>query len=286
VEDLMAGCSMNTENRTPKEQTEVFLTLKNNGLKDRVAIIASHRSGKCIPSELAQILVAEGAIVYAVDTHQRVVDIVAKESEEEFGAPVNTRVLDFFNQDEVESFVREVKEKEGRVDILATDFGLLEFMYHLKPFIEQERTEWKTQYRNILEVTLLWSGAVVPVMMENNFGRIIHMVSDSSRIGVPRMSVYGAFKAAVSSFSRSLAQELARYKITCNCVSLGVQEIDELKRSSKEAITKLDKTLKLVPLRRYSEPEELALMIAYLASDLGAYITGQTISVSGGLVMT
>ena len=282
----MAGCSMDGENRTSNKQSEVFLTLKNNGLKGRVAIIASHRSGKCIPSELAQILTAEGAIVYAVDTHQRVVDIIAKESEEEFGAPVHTQVLDFFDPEQVESFVQEVKEREGHVDILATDFGLLEFIYHLKPFCEQERTEWSTQYRNILEVTLLWSRAVVPVMMENNFGRIIHMVSDTGRTGVPRMSIYGAFKAAVSSFTRSLAQELARYKITCNCVSLGIQEIDELKRSSKEAITKLDKTLKLVPLRRYSEPEELALMIAYLASDLGAYVTGQTISVSGGLVMT
>jgi len=282
----MAGCSMDTEDRTPSEKTEVLLTLKNNGLKDRVAIVASHRSGKCIPSELAQILMAEGAIVYAVDTHQRVAEIVAKESEAELGTPANTKVLDFFDADQVEGFVQEVKQKEGRVDILATDFGLLEFMYHLKPFSEQERSEWKTQYRNILEVTLLWTQAVVPVMMENNHGRIIHMVSDSGRIGVPRMSIYGAFKAAVSSFSRSLAQELARYKITCNCVSLGIQEIDELKKSSKEAITKLDKTLKLVPLRRYSEPEELAMMIAYLASDLGSYITGQTISVSGGLVMT
>jgi len=282
----MAGCSMNTENGAPNEQAEVLLTLKNNGLKDRVAIIASHRSGKCIPSELAQILVAEGAIVYAVDTHQRIVDIVAKESEKEFGTPVNTKALDFFDADQVEGFVQEVKKREGRVDILATDFGLLEFMDHLKPFFEQERAEWRTQYRNIFEVTLLWTRAVIPVMMEKKFGRIIHMVSDSGRIGVPRMSVYGALKAAVSSFSRSLAQELARYKITCNCVSLGIQEIDELKRSSKEAITKLDKTLKLVPLRRYSEPEELALMIAYLASDLGSYITGQTISVSGGLVMT
>jgi len=95
----------------------------------------------------------------------------------------------------------------------------------------------------------------------------------------------GAMKAAVSSFSRSLAQELARYNITCNCVSIGVQEIDEVKGSSTEAVFKLDKTLKLAPLRRYSEPEELGVMMAYLASDLGAYLTGQTISVSGGLVM-
>ncbi|MBI4774383.1 MAG: SDR family oxidoreductase [Deltaproteobacteria bacterium] len=147
-------------------------------------------------------------------------------------------------------------------------------------------TDWTTQYQNVLESTLLWTKAVIPGMIDRKFGRIVHVVSDSARIGVPKMSIYETMKAAVSSFSRSLAQELARYNITCNCVSIGVQEIDEVKGSSTEAVFKLDKTLKLAPLRRYSEPEELGVMMACLASELGAYVTGQTISVSGGLVMT
>ncbi len=282
---MTSRCNLDTP-QSRRQAEEQFLTLRNNGLKDRVVVVVSHKSGKCIPSELCQILMAEEAVVYAVDTNPKVIDIVSRECEELFGPRLHTQVLDYSDATSIRNFLQGVMEREGRIDALATDLGLLEFMYHLKPFEEQERSEWEAQYRNVLESVLIWSQSVIPFMKEREFGRIIHMVSDTARIGVPRMSLYGALKAAVSSFTRSLAQELARYKITCNCVSIGVQEIDDLKSSSKDAITKLDKTLKLVPLRRYSEPEELALMIAYLASDLGAYITGQTISVSGGLVMT
>ena len=276
-----------TQGKSPKNDGKaLYPSLSNNGLRGRVAVIASHRSGKCIPSELSQILAYEGAKVYAADTSPRVVEIVKAETMSSTGCSVEATAFDFFESGAVDRFIHAVEQNEGRIDILATDFGLLDFMYHLKPFSLQEKEDWDTQYRDILEATFIWSKAVARGMTERNHGRIIHMVSDTARLGVPRMSVYGAFKAAVRSFSRSLAQELARFKITVNCVSLGVQQIDEVKNPREEAVVKMDKTLKLVPLRRYSEPEELAAMIAYLASDLGSYITGQTISVSGGLVMT
>ena len=260
------GCSSSGNNI--KTQIKGKLLTLSNRLRGKVVLIASHRSGKCISSELTQILISEGAIVYVADTKQKIVDTVVAEALKYTGKTVPTQVFDFFQPGMVEGFIKDIEQKEGRIDVLATDFGLLEFMYHLKPFSLQEKAEWESQYRNIFEVTLLWTKAVIPGMM-----------------GVPKMALYGALKAAVSAFSRSLAHELARYQITVNCVSIGVQQIDELKDSSQEAIVQLDKTLKLVPLRRYSEPEELAAMIAYLASDLGAYITGQTISVSGGLAM-
>jgi NAD(P)-dependent dehydrogenase (short-subunit alcohol dehydrogenase family) len=265
---------------------ELCPTLSNNGLRGRVAVIASHRSGKCIPSELAQILAYEGARVYAADTSPRVAEIVKAETMSYTGYSVEATAFDFFEKGAVDRFIQTVEQDAGRIDILATDLGLLDFMHHLKPFSQQEKEDWDTQYRDIVEAAFIWSKAAARAMTERNHGRIIHMVSDTARLGVPKMSVYGAFKAAVSSFSRALAQELARYKITVNCVSLGLQEIDEVKNAREEAVVKMDKTLKLVPLRRYSEPEELAAMIAYLASDLGSYITGQTISVSGGLLMT
>jgi len=277
------GCSSSGNNI--KTQIKGKLLTLSNRLRGKVVLIASHRSGKCISSELTQILISEGAIVYVADTKQKIVDTVVAEALKYTGKTVPTQVFDFFQPGMVEGFIKDIEQKEGRIDVLATDFGLLEFMYHLKPFSLQEKAEWESQYRNIFEVTLLWTKAVIPGMMDRKSGRIIHMVSDTGRLGVPKMALYGALKAAVSAFSRSLAHELARYQITVNCVSIGVQQIDELKDSSQEAIVQLDKTLKLVPLRRYSEPTSMAAMIAYLASDLGAYITGQTISVSGGLAM-
>lgn len=261
-------------------------TLSNNGLKDRVVIIASQRSGKCIPSELAQTFLAEGAIVYVTDISKEILQIVEEEVKHYLGRTVNTCQIDFSVPDEIKKFIGEIKKREGRIDILATDFGLLEFVPHLKPFHTQKREEWRSQIASILEDALLWSKCVIPEMIENNFGRIIHVTSEASRVGTPYMSVYAAAKAGVAGFSRSLAAELARYNITVNCVSLGIQEIEKRGKNSEPAELKLNKVRNMIPLRRFGEPEEISFMVAFLASDLGGYITGQNISVSGGMFMT
>ena len=89
----------------------------------------------------------------------------------------------------------------------------------------------------------------------------------------------------MAGFTRSLAAELARYNITVNCVSMGIQEIEKRDTSSQPPLAKLEKIRKIIPLRRFGEPEEISYMVALLASDLGSYITGQNISVAGGMVM-
>ncbi len=168
---------------------------------------------------------------------------------------------------------------------MVTDFGLLEFVPYLKPFHLQTKAEWDSQIKYILEDTFVWSKAVIPEMIEQNFGRIIHVNSEASRLGTPFMSVYGAAKAAVAGFTRSLAAELARYNITVNCVSMGIQEIEKRDAGSQPSEAKLEKIRKIIPIRRFGEPEEISYMVALLASDLGSYITGQNISVAGGMVM-
>lgn len=261
-------------------------TLRNNGLKGKVVVIASQRSGKCIPSELVQTFLAEESRVYATDTNQKVLKIVEAETEQYLEQKIATYPLDFNNSGAIDQFVGDIQEKEGRIDVLVTDFGLLEFVPHLKPFHLQSKTEWERQFKTILEDAMVWTRAVIPSMIEQKAGRIIHITSEAARLGTPFMSVYAAAKAAVAGFSRSLAAELARYNITSNCVSLGVQEIEERDATSVPAKEKLEKIRKIIPLRRFSEPEEIAFMVAFLASDLGSYITGQNISVAGGMVMT
>jgi len=201
------------------------------------------------------------------------------------GLKIATYPLDFDKPGAIDGLVQDIKAKEGRIDILVTDFGLLEFVPHLKPFHMQTAEEWARQFKTIVEDTLVWTKALAPIMMEQGSGRIIHVTSEAARVGTPFMSVYAAAKAAVAGFTRSLAAELARYNITANCVSLGIQEIQERGEASDPARSKLEKIRKTIPLRRFSEPEEIAYMVAFLASDLGAYITGQNISVAGGLVM-
>jgi NAD(P)-dependent dehydrogenase (short-subunit alcohol dehydrogenase family) len=263
----------------------VIPTLRNNGLKGKVVIIASQRSGKCLPSELSQTFLSEEAIVYVTDIQEEILKHVEKDVKHYTGFDVNTYPLDFYKPGEVERFTKGIKEKEGRIDVLVTDFGLLEFIPHLKPFHLQTKAEWDSQLKYILEDTFVWSKAVIPGMIEQNFGRIIHVNSETSRLGTPFMSVYGAAKAAVAGFTRSLAAELARYNITVNCVSMGIQEIEKRDASSQPSEAKLEKIRKTIPLRRFGEPEEISYMVALLASDLGSYITGQNISVAGGMVM-
>lgn len=265
---------------------EMISTLRNNGLKGKVVVVASQRSGKCIPSELVQTFLAEESLVYAADTHREILKIVEAETEQYLEQKITTYTLDFNNPGAIDEFVGGIKEKEGHIDVLVTEFGLLEFVSHLKPFHLQSKTEWDRQFKTILEDAMIWSRAVIPSMIEQKSGRIIHITSEAARVGTPFMSVYSAAKAAVAGFTRSLAAELARYNITANCVSLGVQEIDERDGTSEPAIDKLEKIRKIIPLRRFSEPEEIAFMVAFLASDLGSYITGQNISVAGGMVMT
>ncbi|UCF90597.1 MAG: SDR family oxidoreductase [Desulfobacterales bacterium] len=264
---------------------ETFSTLRNNGLKDKVVVIASQRSGKCIPSELTQTFLEEEARVYVTDSKPEILEIVAAEVEEYLGLKLTTYPFDFHEPGAVDAFVQEVRAKEGRIDVLVTEFGLLEFVPHLKPFHLQTPEEWDRQLKIILEDAFIWTRAVVPIMMDQNAGRIIHITSEAARVGTPFMSVYSAAKAAVAGFTRSLAAELGRYNITANCVSLGIQEIEDRNETSEAARAKLEKIRKLIPLRRFSEPEEIAVMVAFLASDLGSYITGQNISVAGGMVM-
>lgn len=260
-------------------------TLRNNGLKGRVAIIASQRSGKCLPSELAQTFLLEEAIVYVTDISKEIMKFVEDDVKHYTGLKVDTSPLDFDKPGEIEKFVQEIKAKEGRMDILITDFGLLEFVPHLKPFHLQTKEEWDRQLKYILEDTFVWCKAVIPEMIDQGFGRIIHVNSEAARVGTPLMSVYGAAKAAVAGFSRSLAAELARYSITVNCVSMGIQEIEKRNADSQPSEAKLEKIRKMIPLRRFGEPEEISYMVALLASNLGNYITGQNISVAGGMVM-
>jgi NAD(P)-dependent dehydrogenase (short-subunit alcohol dehydrogenase family) len=261
-------------------------TLRNSGLKGKVALIASQRSGKCIPSDLVQAFLAEEAIVYATDINREVLKIVETEVEHFLSMKITTYPLDFHKPGQIDGFVQKIKEKEGRIDILVTEFGLLEFVPHLKPFHLQTKKEWDRQFQTILEDAFVWTKAVIPIMIDENFGRIIHVTSEAARVGTPFMSVYSAAKAAVAGFTRSLAAELARYNITANCVSVGIQEIEERNETSEPARGKLEKIRKLIPLRRFGEPREISFMVSFLASDLGSYVTGQNISVAGGMVMT
>ena len=124
--------------------------------------------------------------------------------------------------------------------------------------------------------------ALLPAMMERGGGRIVNIASDAGRVGSLGETVYSGAKGGLIAFTKSLARETARYKINVNCVCPGPTDtplMAAVPDKVKEALTKA------VPFRRLGKPEEVADAVVFFASDRASYITGQVLSVSGGLTM-
>jgi 2-hydroxycyclohexanecarboxyl-CoA dehydrogenase len=127
---------------------------------------------------------------------------------------------------------------------------------------------------------------VLPGMLERGHGRIVNIASDAGRVGSSLESVYAGAKAGVIAFTKTVAREAARAGVTANAVCPGPTRTPMLDAMAAEGGEKLLEALvRAVPMRRLGEPTDVAHAVAFLASDRAGYITGQTLSVSGGLTM-
>ena len=122
-------------------------------------------------------------------------------------------------------------------------------------------------------------------MISRNYGKIINIASDAGRVGSSGESVYSACKGGIIAFTKTLARELLRYNILVNCVCPGPTDTPMMAELGKENPKLMEALERAIPMRRLGKPEELAPAVAFLASDEASYITGQTLSVSGGLTM-
>jgi len=131
--------------------------------------------------------------------------------------------------------------------------------------------------------------AVLPGMIERERGRIVSVASDAARVGSSLESIYAGAKGAVISFSKSVAREVAKHGITVNVVCPGPTDTPLIRGMADELGSGerfVESLTRAIPMRRLAEPDDIAPAITFLASDGAAYITGQTLSVSGGLTMT
>ena len=154
-----------------------------------------------------------------------------------------------------------------------------------QPLLAGEPESW----RMLIEVNLLGTiyvcYAAAPHLIERGGGRIVNIASEAARTGSGAETVYSAAKGGVISLTRSLARELARHHITVNCVSPGPTDTPMLRGSGAEARGDLEKLIKATPLRRLGQPEDIASAVVFLASEQAQHVTGQVLSVSGGLTM-
>jgi 2-hydroxycyclohexanecarboxyl-CoA dehydrogenase len=192
--------------------------------------------------------------------------------------------LDVTDSESVRAAVQQVEREIGPIEILVNNAGWDEF----KPFLSTDEELW----RKIVEINymgcLRCCRTIVPGMVERGYGRVVNISSDAARVGSSLEAVYSGAKGAVLSFSKTLAREVARHGVTVNVVCPGPTETALLERmleSSDDAARAVEGLKRAVPMRRLAQPPDIAPAVAFLASDAAGYITGQTLSVSGGLTM-
>ena len=243
----------------------------------KVAIVTGGASG--IGEATSRLLALSQFRVAIADLQEEEAQKLAQELSGEHLA-VRTDVTSFAS---VHAMVQRVLQEWGSIDLLVNCAGWTRMI----SFQDTDDAYWRRvidiNYLGVLNTTK----AVLEPMMEQKGGCIVNITSDAARVGSPGESVYAGAKAAVVAFSKSLAREVVAHNIRVNCVSPGLIEtplVEEL-REDEKGQRLIEKMIKRIPMKRPGAPEEVALTVLFLASSAASYITGQVISVNGGMHM-
>ncbi|MCY0877655.1 MAG: SDR family NAD(P)-dependent oxidoreductase [Firmicutes bacterium] len=174
-------------------------------------------------------------------------------------------------------------EALGGLDVLVNNAG-----YTLTSrFLDEDREYWHRVVDTNFWGAVYATRAALPLMVAQGAGSIVNVVSDAGRVGMAGEAVYAGAKGGVIAFAKSIAQEMARFGVRVNCVAPGPTQtgILEANTQDQDAQQLIEKMIRRIPLRRIADPREVAEVVLFLASDSASYITGQVVSVSGGLTM-
>jgi 2-hydroxycyclohexanecarboxyl-CoA dehydrogenase len=248
----------------------------------RVAVVSG--GGRGIGSAIAEALGAQGRRV-------AVCDIRRPEAEETVGritaagAEARAYEVDVTNSDSVASCHLAVVDELGPVEVMVNCAGWDEF----RPFVETEEPFWDRIIEINYKGVLRWCRAVLPPMQEARWGRIVNIASDAARVGSSLEAVYAGAKGGVVSFTKTIAREAARAGVTANVVCPGPTDTNLLQEAASSQGDRAEKFLgalgRAIPMGRIGQPAEIAAAVAYFCSEDAGFVTGQTLSVSGGLTM-
>jgi 2-hydroxycyclohexanecarboxyl-CoA dehydrogenase len=250
-------------------------------MTERVAVVTG--GGRGIGREICRELAAAGRIVAVADLRAAEAAETAAAVGVDGGRAVPVE-MDVTVADSVIAGLHQVVDELGPVDVLVNCAGWDE----LKPFLDSDEDFWdriiEINYKGVLRTT----HACLPSMIDAGFGRIVNIGSDAARVGSSLEAVYAGAKGAVIAFTKTIAREMARNGITANTVCPGPTEtplLDEIVDASADGEKVIGAMARAVPMKRLGQPREVASAVAYLASEEAGFVTGQTLSVSGGLTM-
>lgn len=243
--------------------------------QNQLAVVTGAASG--IGRATAAALAAGGASVVLADidaNHGEAAAAAIRKS----GAKAEFMPVDMTDAASIAAFAVALQARLGAADILVNAAG----WGRTAPFLEGTPEFWAKLVALNFVGPMTLAKALLPAMIERRSGKIVNIASDAGRVGSLGETVYSGTKGGLIAFTKSLARETARYQVNVNCVCPGPTDtplMAAVPDKVKEALTKA------IPMRRLAQPEEIADAVLFFASDRARYVTGQVLSVSGGLTM-
>ncbi|MFC7506030.1 SDR family NAD(P)-dependent oxidoreductase [Nocardioides sp. CPCC 206347] len=252
-------------------------------MSNRVALVTGGAQG--IGKGIATTLGRDGFRVVVADLNLAVAEETAKEISAAGGEAIAVQI-DVTSTESVKAAVATVEQELGPIEVVVNNAGWDDFM----PFVKTTEEFWDKvidiNYKGALRVI----HAVVPGMTERGFGRVINIGSDAGRVGSSMEAVYSGAKGGIIAFTKTLAREVARKGVTANTVCPGPTDTPALRKFADgagggDAEKVISGMTNAVPMKRLGTPDDIGPAVSFFASDGAGFVTGQTLSVSGGLTM-
>lgn len=256
------------------------------GLRDRVAVVAGASAG--LGKAAARALAAEGVKLAICSRSEQRINAAAEEIRTATGAEVLALAADLSKPESSAQLVRAAVERYGRLDVLVTNAG------GPPPgtFDDITDEQWEAAFQTTLMSAVRLSREALPHMRARKWGRIINFTSSSVKAPIDRLLLSNAMRAAVVGMAKTLSNEVASEGITVNNIGPGriytdrIRQLDEdrahVTGSTPEDVQR--QWAAQIPARRYGDPEEMASLTVFLASEQASYITGTTVQVDGGMI--